>query len=161
MAGLDGAAGTKEDVAALRMGVIGHFRGLRDLHVQQGNCVSRLVRTKAGKWIGVLGNGFADRRWRIGLRIGIARVFLRKTLKRSPSTKKSTAVAAKKNRKPTTWKTSRKATASGDVSPENSACGIETFAISESTSAARESKTAAVSDILQAAATTGIDHLSK
>lgn len=71
MAGFDGAAGTKEDLAALRMGVIGHFRELRDLHVSPGNCISRLARTRAWKWIGVLGNGFADRRWRVGGRIGL------------------------------------------------------------------------------------------
>jgi polyphosphate kinase len=80
---------------------------------------------------------------------------------KSPSTKESAEVAAKKDRKPAARKTRRKAIASGDVSPENSACGIETFTISESTSAARESKTAAVSDILHTAATTGIDNLSK
>ncbi len=80
---------------------------------------------------------------------------------KKPSPKKSTAAAAKKDRKTTARKTSRKATAEGDVSPDSSARGIETFAVSESTSAARESKTAAVSDILHTAAPTGIDNLSK
>ena len=76
---------------------------------------------------------------------------------KSPSTKESAEVAAEKDRKPAARKTRRKAIASGDVSPENSACGIETFTISESTSAARESKTAAVSDILHTGATTGTE----
>ena len=78
------------------------------------------------------------------------------------SPKKSTAVAAKnKQRQAMTRKSGRVKTASGDVSPDTTVHGIETYSISESTSAARESKTAAVSDILHRAAPTGIENLSK
>ena len=81
---------------------------------------------------------------------------------KKPSPKKSaTAAAAKKDRQATTRKSGRGKTSRGDVSPDSTSRGIETFSISESTSAARESKTAAISDILHTAATTGIKNLSK
>jgi len=84
---------------------------------------------------------------------------------KKPSPKKAAAAAAKKSRKTSTRKATRKATRSmaslGDVAPNQSARGIESFSISESTAAARESKTAAISDILHTAAPHGIDNLSK
>ena len=81
---------------------------------------------------------------------------------KKPSPKKSTAAAAaQKKRQATTRKSGRGRTASGDVSPDTTVQGIETFSISESTAAARESKTAAVSDILHTAAPSGIENLSK
>jgi len=80
---------------------------------------------------------------------------------KKPTLKKASVAAAEKPRKSTSGKTSRGKTASGDVAPDISARGIETFSIAESTSAARESKTAAVSDILQTASATGVDNLSR
>jgi polyphosphate kinase 2 len=80
---------------------------------------------------------------------------------KKPTSKKASVAVAEKPRKSTSGKTSRGKTASGDVAPDISARGIETFSIAESTSAARESKTAAVSDILQTASATGVDNLSR
>ncbi len=68
--------------------------------------------------------------------------------------------APRKSPKPHTASRKR-ATGSGDISPSLSATGIETFSVSESTSAAQESKTAAVKDILHREAPLGGDVLKE
>ena len=63
--------------------------------------------------------------------------------------KKSPAPTPQRKSRPRTRKSSSHKADQGDISPALSQGGIEEFSVSESTSAARESKTAAVTDILK------------
>ncbi|MCB1066035.1 MAG: hypothetical protein KDN20_24345, partial [Verrucomicrobiae bacterium] len=72
--------------------------------------------------------------------------------KKTARAKSSPPKSRKSKDAPKRRKPSRRKSESGDISPELSAAGIEHFSISESTAAARESKTAAVKDILERSA---------
>jgi polyphosphate kinase 2 len=72
---------------------------------------------------------------------------MKKSARRKPKPAAKSTSAKKANR--------RRASAAGDVPPVLSQEGIEGFAVSESTSAARESKAAAVEDILRREAPSG------